>query len=71
MALNISKETFKEMSLESKLDVLFEFTSAIYHRMEILEKCVESRKTINAAIALGGGIVGTVSVLLSQYFMWR
>ena len=54
MGNGISKDTFKQMNVESKLDVLFDYIQDSYHNIEQIKK----RPIADKCIAFVGGIIG-------------
>ena len=59
--MDIQKETFKQMGISSKLDVIYDYLDCIHKRIEKLEK----RKFKHSFYAFCGGIIGGIAAVFS------
>jgi hypothetical protein len=67
MMSNISRETFKEMDIDSKLMVIYDCLVENGGRMEKLEK----RKWWNTSAGALSGFFGGAFVIMAKIILWK
>jgi len=67
MSNNISRETYEGMEVESKLDVLFDYSVAMCDDIQALKK----RKKIDTVFSGGMGFVGGFTAVLAKAMFWK
>jgi len=67
MSNSISKETYKGMEVDSKLDVLFDYNVEIIGDIRALKK----RKKIDTVVSGGLGFIGGFTAMLAKMVLWK
>ena len=76
--VSIQKDTYKDMQVDSKLDVLFDYIVEIYDRDEALTialceqkaQCAKEFKVDRARQFTFSGIMGLVGGMIAIFFGW-
>jgi hypothetical protein len=67
MANGITKDTFKTMSVDAKLNVLFDYAHESRNDVSALKK----RTLVDKGIAFAGGIIGGIVAITGNWFFFR
>jgi len=65
--LAITKDTFEGMDADSKLSVLFDISQDTHRQITVLN----SRKRVDKALSITGGIIGGFVAMAGKWALWK